>query len=59
MTIPVQDYVYQLINTSLTKYTTDRYISFATGNLCVTLSYMFKGENDGDHILCVDFIDVI
>jgi EAL domain-containing protein (putative c-di-GMP-specific phosphodiesterase class I) len=51
-----KDYVYQLINTDLTKYTTDRYISFATGNLCVTLSHLFKGENDRIYILCTDFL---
>jgi EAL domain-containing protein (putative c-di-GMP-specific phosphodiesterase class I) len=50
-----KDYVYQLINTDLTKYTTDRYISFATGNLCVTLSHLFKGEKNRLCILCADF----
>lgn len=51
-----KDYVYQLINTDLTKYTTDSYISFATGNLCVTLSRLFKGENNRPCILCTDFL---
>ncbi|MFA5322197.1 MAG: EAL domain-containing protein [Smithella sp.] len=51
-----KDYVYQLINTDLRRYTTDRYISFATGNLCVTLSRSFKDDNDSYCILCTDFI---
>jgi len=51
-----KDYIYQVINTDLKKYTTDRYISFATGNLCVTLSRRFKGGGDRSYILCVDFM---
>ena len=51
-----KDYVYQLINTDLRHYTTDRYISFATGNLCVTLSHSFKGEQNHACILCADFL---
>ncbi len=51
-----KDYFYQLINTDLQKYTTDRYISFATGNLCVTLSHLFTGENNCRYILCTDFL---
>jgi len=51
-----KDYVYQLINTDLRRYTTDRYISFATGNLCVTLSHLFKDEKNRPSILCTDFL---
>ncbi|OPY03140.1 MAG: putative EAL-domain containing protein YkuI [Syntrophus sp. PtaB.Bin001] len=51
-----KDYVYQLINTDLKKYTTERYISFATGNLCVTLSHLFKGDKKNLYILCTDFL---
>jgi EAL domain-containing protein (putative c-di-GMP-specific phosphodiesterase class I) len=51
-----KDYVYQLINTDLKHYTTDRYISFATGKLCVTLSRSFKGEQNHPCILCTDFM---
>jgi EAL domain-containing protein (putative c-di-GMP-specific phosphodiesterase class I) len=51
-----KEYVYQLINTDLSQYTTDRYISFATGKLCVTLSYLFKGEQGRPYILCTDFL---
>lgn len=52
-----KDYVYQLINTDLKKYTTDHYISFATGNLCVTLSHLFKGNENRIYILCTDFLE--
>ena len=51
-----KDYVYQFINTDLRHYTTDRYISFATGKLCVTLSHSFKGEQNHACILCADFL---
>ncbi|MDD5167719.1 MAG: EAL domain-containing protein [Syntrophales bacterium] len=51
-----KDYFYQLINTDLKRFTTDRYISFATGNLCVTLSHLFSGENGRLYILCTDFL---
>lgn len=51
-----KDYVYQLINTDLTKYTTDRYISYATGHLCVTLSHSFKGGQNHSYLLCADFL---
>ncbi|MEN6622505.1 MAG: EAL domain-containing protein [Smithella sp.] len=54
--LPYKDYFYQLINTNLQKYTTDRYISFATGNLCVTLSHLFTGKNNCRYILCTDFL---
>lgn len=51
-----KEYFYQLINTDLQKYTTDRYISFATGNLCITLSHLFTGNDNRRYILCTDFL---
>lgn len=51
-----KDYYYQLINTDLEQYITDRYISFATGNLCITLSRLFRGEGYRRFILCMDFL---
>lgn len=51
-----KDYVYQVLNTDLKKYTTDRYLSFATGHLCITLSHLFKGRDGRSYILCVDFL---
>jgi molybdopterin converting factor small subunit len=51
-----KDYFYQLMNTNLKKYTTDAYISYATGNLCVTLSRLFKGKDGRPYILCTDFL---
>jgi EAL domain-containing protein (putative c-di-GMP-specific phosphodiesterase class I) len=51
-----KDYFYHLINTDLKKYTTGRYISFATGNLCVTLSHLFRGKDNRRYILCTDFL---
>lgn len=51
-----KDYFYQLINTDLKKYTTDHYISFATGHLCITLSHLFRAGDGNRYILCVDFL---
>ncbi|OPY83260.1 MAG: putative EAL-domain containing protein YkuI [Smithella sp. PtaU1.Bin162] len=51
-----KDYVYNLINTKLKQYTTEHYISFATGNFCITLSKLFKGKNNRNCILCADFL---
>ena len=51
-----KDYYYQLINTDLEQYITDKYISFATGNLCITLSHIFRGEGYRRFILCMDFL---
>jgi len=51
-----KEYFYQLINTDLERYTTDHYISFATGNLCITLSQLFRGCNGRRYILCMDFL---
>ncbi|NPU85668.1 MAG: EAL domain-containing protein [Syntrophaceae bacterium] len=51
-----KEYYFQLINTDLKRYTTDHYISFATGNLCITLSHLFQGSNGHRYILCMDFL---
>ncbi|PKN33737.1 MAG: hypothetical protein CVU61_11485 [Deltaproteobacteria bacterium HGW-Deltaproteobacteria-19] len=51
-----KEYYFQLINTDLKRYTTDHYISFATGNLCITLSHLFQGSNGHCYILCMDFL---
>ncbi|MBT8763457.1 EAL domain-containing protein [Desulfohalobiaceae bacterium Ax17] len=48
-----RDYFFYLINCNISSYVTDQYISLATGNKCVTISNLFKKDNN-KFILCVD-----
>lgn len=45
---------YLPIQAGLARYTTDPYISLASGNLCITMSAPFKDKKDHDFILCMD-----
>ncbi len=51
----LKDYIYPLLNTGLRRFTTERYISLATGNVCRTVSAIFKDMKMDNYILCVDF----
>jgi FOG: EAL domain len=51
----LKKYYYFLENMGLNKYVTEPYISLASGNLCITISEKFKGINDKNYILCIDF----
>lgn len=44
-----------LVNMALNKYITEPYVSLATGNLCITISAIFKGLDNKEYILCIDF----
>ena len=50
----LKKYYYFLKNMKLTKYLTEPYISLATGNLCITMSCVFKNVEGKKFILCVD-----
>ncbi|KJS11409.1 MAG: hypothetical protein VR67_14025 [Peptococcaceae bacterium BRH_c8a] len=51
----LKDYYYLLTNTGMQRFTTAPYISLASGNLCITISTLFKvPENDRRYILCID-----
>lgn len=50
----LKKYYYFLKNMKLNKYLTEPYISLATGNVCVTLSNVFKNIDGRKFILCVD-----
>lgn len=50
----LKKYYYFLKNMKLTKYLTEPYISLATGNLCITMSCVFKNIEEKKYILCVD-----
>jgi EAL domain-containing protein (putative c-di-GMP-specific phosphodiesterase class I) len=53
----LKEYYYMLLDVELHKYTTDPYVSLATGNLCRTISTCFRdGKNNKVHILCIDVL---
>lgn len=51
----LKKYYYLLKNMGVKKYITEPYISLATGNLCTTISSVFKSSNNKEYILCIDF----
>ena len=51
----LKEYYYVLIDVELQKYTTDPYVSLASGNLCRTISTCFRDAgNNRLYVLCVD-----
>jgi EAL domain-containing protein (putative c-di-GMP-specific phosphodiesterase class I) len=50
----MKDYFYGLVDAGLTRFITEPYISLASGNLCRTLSSVFKGSEEKNYVLCVD-----
>lgn len=52
----MKEYYYTFLNTGIERYTTDTYLSFATGNLCRTISVLFE-SCDEKYILCMDVME--
>jgi hypothetical protein len=53
----LKEYYYVLLDVELQKYTTDPYVSLATGNLCRTISTFFRdSRNNKMYILCIDVL---
>ncbi|MDP4152248.1 MAG: EAL domain-containing protein [Bacillota bacterium] len=52
----IEKYYYPLTSTKRKRYTTEPYISLATGNLCVTISAVFESNDNKPCIFCADFI---
>lgn len=53
----LKEYYYVLLDVELHKYTTDPYISLATGNLCRTISTCFRESHlNKMYILCIDVL---
>jgi EAL domain-containing protein (putative c-di-GMP-specific phosphodiesterase class I) len=51
----LKEYFYVLMDAELPKYTTDPYVSLASGNLCRTISTRFRDHSEGrTYVLCVD-----
>ncbi|MFL0195231.1 EAL domain-containing protein [Clostridium sp. WILCCON 0269] len=47
-------YYYELMNSKMHSYFSEPYISYATGEICITLSRIFTHNNYKKYILCVD-----
>jgi EAL domain-containing protein (putative c-di-GMP-specific phosphodiesterase class I) len=53
----LKEYYYVLLDVELNKYTTDPYVSLASGNLCRTISTCFRdAKNNRLYILCIDVL---
>jgi EAL domain-containing protein (putative c-di-GMP-specific phosphodiesterase class I) len=51
----LKEYYYMLLDAELQKYTTDPYVSMATGRLCQTISTCFRdGFHNRLYVLCID-----
>lgn len=51
----LKEYYYMLLDAELPKYTTEPYVSLATGSLCQTISTCFRdGFNNRQYVLCID-----
>ena len=55
--LSLKKYFYLLVDIELEKFVTENYISLATGNLCRTISILFKTENNNTYVLCMDISD--
>lgn len=47
-------YYYKLMNSKIYDYFLEPYISYATGEICITLSKIFTHNNYKKYILCID-----
>jgi len=50
----MEKYYYPLVCGKRKRYTTEPYVSMATGNLCITISYLFVNKDNVKCILCID-----
>ncbi|MBL8024064.1 MAG: EAL domain-containing protein [Elusimicrobia bacterium] len=50
----MKEYAYLLAESFVNRYRTEPYVSQASGNLCVTLSSLFRDDTNKNHILCLD-----
>jgi EAL domain-containing protein (putative c-di-GMP-specific phosphodiesterase class I) len=53
----LKEFYYVLLDVELQKYTTDPYVSLASGNVCRTISTCFRDANNTKlYILCIDVV---
>lgn len=55
--LSLKQYFYLLVDTGLRKYTTDSYISLATGSVIRTITTIFTAADNGAYVLCLDISD--
>jgi EAL domain-containing protein (putative c-di-GMP-specific phosphodiesterase class I) len=55
--LSLKKYFYLLVDIELDKYITESYISLATGNLCRTITTLFKGKDNKIYVLCMDIAE--
>ncbi len=49
-----KEYFFSLLDTGLKRYTTDSYISMATGRLCRTIALLLEHRSGANYVLCLD-----
>ena len=52
----LKDYYYVPLEAGLVRYTSDPYVSLASGHLCRTLSTAFKDRRAESYVLCIDVL---
>lgn len=52
----IKGYYYHLIHNNNKIYISNKYMSMATGNMCITLSEVFFNDSGEKNILCIDFL---
>jgi EAL domain-containing protein (putative c-di-GMP-specific phosphodiesterase class I) len=52
----LKDYYYVPLEAGLARYTSDPYVSLASGHLCRTLSTTFKDRRAEPYVLCIDVL---
>ena len=53
----LKEFYYMLLDVELQKYTTDPYVSLASGHVCRTISTCFRDAgNSKMYILCIDVV---
>ena len=52
----LKEYYYHLVNNNNRNYISHKYMSMATGNMCITLSQAFFDASGAKNILCIDFL---
>ncbi len=52
----LKGYYYHLVNNNNKNYISDKYMSMATGNMCITLTVLYKNNKGKTNILCIDFL---
>ena len=52
----LKEYYYHLVANNNINYISHKYMSMATGNMCITLSQRYVASDGNTNILCIDFL---